>query len=146
MLLQSAATVLPLGEAESIRVADLDGDGFDDFVVNVKGRGETHDLFVAIMDGVGEALWQDPRTVLLWTAAAFIANPVLQGLGAAFFAASGRKAGVTLGLLSGNRNMGLVLASLPPGADESIVLFFALAQIPMYTLPALLRPLYRAIL
>jgi BASS family bile acid:Na+ symporter len=101
---------------------------------------------IAIMDGVGETLWQDPRTVLLWTAAAFIANPVLQGLGAAFFAASGRKAGVTLGLLSGNRNMGLVLASLPPGADEGIVLFFALAQIPMYTLPALLRPVYRAIM
>jgi BASS family bile acid:Na+ symporter len=101
---------------------------------------------VAIMDGVSEALWQRPQMVLVWTAAAFIANPVLQGLGAIFFAASGRKVGVTLGLLSGNRNMGLVLASLPPDADEGIFLFFALAQIPMYTLPALLRPVYRAIM
>lgn len=101
---------------------------------------------VAIMDGVSEALWQHPRTVLVWTAAAFVANLLLQGLSALCFAAKGRKVGLTMGLLSGNRNMGLVLASLPPGANDQIVLFFALAQLPVYTLPALLRPIYRAIL
>ena len=101
---------------------------------------------VAIMDGVSEALWQHPRTVFVWTVAAFVANLLLQSLGALCFAATGRKVGLTLGLLSGNRNMGLILASLPPSANHEIVLFFALAQLPIYLLPALLRPVYRAIL
>jgi BASS family bile acid:Na+ symporter len=39
--------------------------------------------------------------------------------------------------------MGLLLAALPAGVDPDIALFFALAQIPMYVLPALIRPLVR---
>jgi BASS family bile acid:Na+ symporter len=101
---------------------------------------------VAIMDGVSETLWQHPQTVGMWTVAAFAINLLLQSLGALCFAATGRKVGLTLGLLSGNRNMGLVLASLPPSTNHEIVLFFALAQLPVYLLPALLRPVYRAIL
>ena len=39
--------------------------------------------------------------------------------------------------------MGLVLVALEGKASFEVTVFFALAQIPMYTLPALLEPLYR---
>ena len=99
---------------------------------------------VAIMDGVTEAIFARPWTVGLWLAAAFVANPMLQALGAACFAWLGRRRALTIGLATGNCNMGLLLAALPPGSDFDVVLYFALAQLPMYMLPALLSPLYRA--
>ena len=103
-------------------------------------------IAVAIMDGVTETSLRQPGMVVLWIAAAFIANPVLQLLGALVFACLGRRKALTLGLASGNRNMALILATLPAEADSGIFLFFAVAQLPMYTLPALLRPLYLRLL
>ena len=35
------------------------------------------------------------------------------------------------------------LAVLPAGADPDIALFFALGQLPMYIMPAILAPLFR---
>ncbi|WP_420349811.1 hypothetical protein [Pelagibius sp.] len=101
---------------------------------------------VAIMDGVTETLLRDPATVGLWLLAAFIANPALQLLGTLAFCWLGRRAALTVGLVSGNCNMGLLLAAFPPGTDFGIVLYFAVAQLPMYMLPALLAPLYRRVL
>jgi BASS family bile acid:Na+ symporter len=101
---------------------------------------------VAIMDGVSETIGTRPGTVLVWVAAAFVANPLLQGLGGLCFAAAGKRPALTLGLLSGNRNMGLIFAALPPGADRDVLLFFALAQLPMYMLPAIAKPVYRMLL
>ena len=98
---------------------------------------------VAIMDGVTATLAARPQVVALWLAAAFIANPALQVAGTLAFAWLGRRRALTVGLVSGNCNMGLLLAAFPPGADPDVVLYFAVAQLPMYMLPALLRPLYR---
>jgi BASS family bile acid:Na+ symporter len=98
---------------------------------------------VAIMDGVTAALVERPATVALWLIAAFIANPALQFAGALAFSWLGRRRALTVGLVSGNCNMGLLLAAFPPGTDFDVVLYFAVAQLPMYMLPALLLPLYR---
>jgi len=110
-------------------------------------------LAVAVMDGVTDTLVQQPEIVVLWLAAAFVANPLLQALSAAAFFWLSRRQALTMGLLAGNRNMILLLATLPAGAGSlpresafGILLFFALAQFPMYTLPALQRPLYRRFL
>lgn len=101
---------------------------------------------VAIMDGVTATALQRPGTVALWILAAFVANPALQLVTALAFARFGRRLALTAGLLAGNCNMGLLLAALPAEADYDVTLFFALAQLPMYMLPALLRPLYRRLL
>jgi len=101
---------------------------------------------IGIMAGVTDRILAEPATALLWLAAAWLANPLLQLLGAACFWRLGRRRALTLGLTSGNRNMGLLLAALPAGVDPGIALFFALAQIPMYLLPALARPLVRRLL
>ncbi|MGH6946637.1 MAG: hypothetical protein ACREDZ_04860 [Kiloniellales bacterium] len=101
---------------------------------------------IAIMDGVTAAAIADPGKVALWVAAAFLANPALQLLGALAFGWLGKRRALTVGLITGNCNMGLLLAALPPGEDLDVALYFAVAQLPMYMLPALLLPLYRRIL
>jgi bile acid:Na+ symporter, BASS family len=98
---------------------------------------------VAIMDGVTATLAARPGVVALWLLASFIANPALQIAGTIAFAWLGRRRALTIGLVSGNCNMGLLLAAFPPGTDADVVLYFAVAQLPMYMLPALLLPLYR---
>ncbi|MGF1629635.1 MAG: hypothetical protein ACFCUT_09205 [Kiloniellaceae bacterium] len=98
---------------------------------------------VAIMDGVTATLAERPATVALWLLAAFIANPTLQIAGALTFAWLGRRRALTVGLVSGNCNMGLLLAAFPPATDYDVVLYFAVAQLPMYMLPAVLLPIYR---
>ncbi|MEM7172950.1 MAG: hypothetical protein AAF530_22505 [Pseudomonadota bacterium] len=101
---------------------------------------------VAIMDGVTDTLIARPAVFWGWTLAAFLANPLLQIMGAAVFWRLGGKRALTTALLTGNCNMGLVLAALPPDADPDIGLYFAVAQFPMFMLPAMLVPLYRALL
>jgi len=98
---------------------------------------------VAIMDGVTATLSTRPLVVALWLLVAFIANPALQLAGALAFSWLGRRRALTVGLVSGNCNMGLLLAAFPPGTDKDVVLYFAVAQLPMYMLPAILLPLYR---
>jgi len=98
---------------------------------------------VAIMDGVTATLIERPMTVALWLLAAFIANPALQIAGTLAFWWLGRRRALTVGLVSGNCNMGLLLAAFPPGTDFDVVLYFAVAQLPMYMLPAVMLPLYR---
>jgi bile acid:Na+ symporter, BASS family len=101
---------------------------------------------VAIMDGVTATLAARPGTVALWLLAAFIANPALQAAGTLAFAWLGRRRALTIGLVSGNCNMGLLLAAFPPSTDVDVALYFAVAQLPMYMLPAILLPLYRRLM
>lgn len=101
---------------------------------------------IAIMDGVTGVLMARPGYVLTCLAVAFAANLALQAAAAALFLKVGRLGALSIGLMSGNRNMGMVLAVLADRADFDVVVFFAMAQVPMYTLPALLLPLYRRLL
>ena len=87
-----------------------------------------------------------PGIVALWLFVSFIANPALQMVTILIFWSLGRRLAFTAGLLAGNCNMGLLLAALPASADYDVVLYFAIAQIPMYVLPALTKPIYRRLL
>ena len=100
---------------------------------------------VAIMDGITAAFLARPGYVLGTLAAAFAANLVLQAAGTLAFLRLGMRRALTIGLMTGNCNMGLVLVALADEASFDTVMFFALGQIPMYMLPALLMPLYRRI-
>ncbi len=101
---------------------------------------------IAIMDGVTYAAFERPGIVALWALAAFIANPLLQLLGILAFSWLGLRKALSVGLLSGNCNMGLLLAALPAERDADVLLFFAVAQLPMYMLPIVMVPLYRRLL
>ncbi len=79
-----------------------------------------------------------PRSI-----AAYAFNLALQVAGYLAFRHLGRREALSVALVSGNCNMGLVLVALEGKASFEVTVFFALAQIPMYTLPALLTRLYR---
>lgn len=100
----------------------------------------------AIMAGVTEFLLQRPGYVLLTAATAFLANASLQVAGALAFYKTGRREALTIGLMTGNCNMGLVLATLADRADMDIVVFFAIGQLPMYMLPIVVLPIYRRLI
>ncbi len=98
---------------------------------------------IAIMDGITAAVIERPGAVVETLVAAFIANIALQLMGTLAFWRLGARRALTIGLLTGNCNMGIVLVALADRADFDTVMFFALGQIPMYILPAILGPLYR---
>lgn len=98
---------------------------------------------IAIMDGVTALLLADPVRIGMIIMLAFGANAILQIIGFTVFRSIGWRDAMTLGFVGGNRNMGLILAVLPAGIDPDIVLYFALAQFPMYVYPAILKPLVR---
>lgn len=98
---------------------------------------------IAIMQGVGALVVTDPGALLGLVLIAFVANVLLQLCGLAITAVRGRDVSLTVGFASGNRNMGLLLAVLPPDTSTDTLVFFALAQFPIYILPVLLAPAYR---
>jgi BASS family bile acid:Na+ symporter len=97
---------------------------------------------VAIMDGVGHAALERPGYVAATLIAAFAANVGMQLAGFFAFAWMAKKQALAVALLSGNRNMGLLLAALGAAADFDVVLYLALGQIPVFLTP-LARPIYR---
>jgi BASS family bile acid:Na+ symporter len=103
-------------------------------------------FILAIMDGVTAVALLRPGYVALVTLAAFIANVTLQALGALVALKLGLRQALTVGFMTGNCNMGLVMVALADKADFDVIVFFAMAQLPMYMLPALLTPVYRRLL
>lgn len=97
---------------------------------------------LAIMDGVTAYAFARPGYVALAIVAAYAFNLLLQAAGALAFRGLGPRRAATVALLVGNCNMGLVLVALADRASFEVTVFFALGQLPMYTLPALLAPLY----
>ena len=98
---------------------------------------------LAIMEGVTVYAFERPGYVATALVAAFVFNLGLQAAGYVAFRRLGRREALTVALVSGNCNMGLVLVALQGKASFDVIVFFALAQIPMYTLPALMARAYR---
>ncbi|HVF63812.1 MAG TPA: hypothetical protein VNE58_07455 [Casimicrobiaceae bacterium] len=101
---------------------------------------------LAIMDGVTAYAIANPAYVVIALVAAYAFNLGLQAAGYFAFRHLGRREALSVALVSGNCNMGLVLVALEGRASFEVIVFFALAQIPMYTLPALLVRSYRRLL
>lgn len=99
-------------------------------------------FLLPISDGVAEEIWADPGLALRLAGLALMlnlgGNLLVRSVALRFFAPGRAKA---LGLAFGNRNIGLLLAALPP--DPVFSLFVALAQIPIYASPLILRFLDR---
>ena len=100
-------------------------------------------FIVALMDGVAASTLADPMHVFALTALAFAIALGLAGLTALIFWRSGLMAALALGFSSGSRNMGLMLAAAAGAAPDLTWLYFALAQLPIFLLPQLLKPLVR---
>lgn len=96
----------------------------------------------AIMDGVTALLFQEPLKIAGIAALAFGVNLLMQAATLPLLRWGKGEVGPTLMMMSGNKNMGLLVAALGGLVDPLIFLFFALAQLPIYTLPSLMQPIY----
>ena len=95
----------------------------------------------AVMENVGSRFLSDPWDMVGLTALAFAVNFAVLGLSALIFAPAGRERAFLIGLVSSQRNMGLMLAATGGAVPDFTWLYFALAQFPLYLAPLLLTPL-----
>ncbi len=98
---------------------------------------------VAAMDGVTDHFRADPLLVIELTGLAFALALGLIAITALVFSSAGRARAFAIGLIAGNRNVGLMLAATGFVVPDMAWLYFALAQFPIYLLPHLLKPLAR---
>ena len=95
---------------------------------------------VAVMDGVIAHAIAAPRVLLGLLALAFATSLGLGAVTTLVFWRTGRIAALTLGFSAGLRNMGVVFAATGGALPELAWLYLAMAQFPVYLLPALLKP------
>jgi BASS family bile acid:Na+ symporter len=100
---------------------------------------------VGLMDGVLASIISEPLKVLGLTLLSFALSFGLMALTATVFARLGMGQALALGLAAGNRNMGLMLAAAGAAVPELTWLYFAIAQLPIYLMPAMLKPLARRV-
>jgi len=96
---------------------------------------------VAAMDGVTDHFFSQPLLVAELTALAFALALGLITLTALVFLRAGSARALAIGLIAGNRNIGLMMAATGFLVPDVAWLYFALAQFPIYLLPHLLKPL-----
>ncbi len=98
---------------------------------------------IAVMDGVTARLLSDPAFIGQLMLAACVATIVLHAAGFVLFRRAGIATAYCAALLSGNRNMGLMLVVTAGTAGEAFSLYVGITQIPMYFAPLALGPLLR---
>jgi BASS family bile acid:Na+ symporter len=98
---------------------------------------------IAVMDGMQAHLRERPGEVLLYAAVTFGATLVQQAVATVAFLWLGRVDALTTGLVTGNKNMAIIWANLGVAAPPEVMLYFAVIQLPIFILPAALRPVYR---
>ena len=98
---------------------------------------------VALMDGLLASIMSEPLKVLGLTLLSFVLSLGLAALTAFVFSRLGMGQALALGLAAGNRNMGLMLAAAGAAVPDLTWLYFAVAQFPIYLMPAMLKPLAR---
>ena len=100
---------------------------------------------IAIMDGLASRLIAEPGFVLFVIALSFMVYTglliVMMTVLAITVPQWGRRLKLSVGLASGARNLGVILAVMPANADPNMLLYFAAGQFPIYIMPAVLRPI-----
>jgi hypothetical protein len=105
-------------------------------------------LFVfaaALMESASAKLFTDPGLVLALLALSFAVTFGLMAITALLLWPAGAVRALSLGMASGTRNMGLMLAAAS-GVSDVVWLYFAVAQFPIYFAPQIMSPLVSRIL
>jgi hypothetical protein len=100
---------------------------------------------VALMGTVTDQFLTRPGFVLALLGLSFLLTFGLMAITSLVFWKAGPKRALALGLSSGTRNMGLMLAAASSVSDV-VWLYFAVAQFPIYFAPQLLYPLVSRLL
>jgi len=98
---------------------------------------------IAVMDGVTDRLLREPAFIGMLLALACAATALLHVAGYLLFRRAGVASGYAAAIMSGNRNMGLMLVVTAGTAGEAFSLYVGIAQVPMYFAPLLLAPFLR---
>jgi BASS family bile acid:Na+ symporter len=98
---------------------------------------------IAAMEGVPRNVMADPLFALALLGLIFVLAGAMIGLSVLVFLRAGLDRGLVIGLLAGFRNIGVVMAAVGTSLPEVAWFYFALAQFPIFLLPALLQPLAR---
>jgi len=98
---------------------------------------------IAAMDGAMDHFRADPILVVKLTALAFLLALTSIAVTAIVFKRAGRARAFAIGLIAGNRNVGLMLAATGFAIPDIAWLYFTVAQFPIYLLPHLLKPIAR---
>jgi hypothetical protein len=96
---------------------------------------------VAAMDGVTDHFRAEPLLVIKLATLAFALALGSIALTALIFLRAGRARALAIGLIAGNRNIGLMMAAMGFVVPDIAWLYFGLAQFPIYLLPHLLKRL-----
>lgn len=130
-----AVVIRRLAGAEAIRRRKEAIDGFNIVMLLV--------FVAAIMGGVVGQTLAEPGLVLGLTAFSFALCFGGLGLTMVLFLRAGRERAFAVGLMTTQRNLGLMLAATGGVLPDRVWLYFALAQFPIYLAPYLLTPLAR---
>lgn len=95
---------------------------------------------VATMAGIPAQIAADVPVAVLCLVLAFACNLALQASGAVLLPGTLPQR-LTVGLILGNRNVGLVWSALGAAASPRMALYFAATQFPIYILPRLIEAL-----
>ena len=98
---------------------------------------------VAAMDRVPEYVMADPLVALGLLAMIATVTALLAGVSMLVFMRRGIGPGLVIGLLGAFRNLGVVMAAIGATLPEIAWFYFALAQFPIYIMPALLKHLVK---
>jgi len=96
---------------------------------------------IAAMESVPRNVAADPLFALELLAGIIALSLALIGTSVLVFLRAGLDRGLAIGLQSGFRNIGLVMAALGTTLPDLAWFYFAMVQFPIYVLPAVLQPL-----
>jgi BASS family bile acid:Na+ symporter len=96
---------------------------------------------IGAMHGMQQHVFGEPVRALLLLGLAFIGNAGMQALGALLFVSLGRVRAMTVGLVTGNRNVTLVWAATGPFvvSHPDVELFLAMSVFPIFMLPVAMQ-------
>ena len=98
---------------------------------------------IPLMDGLTARLVAEPGHMFFLIALSFLVYVGFMLAGASVFWVFWRedRPALSAGLLSGCRNLGIIIAVPPDDAPAELMTFFALAQFPLYIMPSLTKPM-----
>jgi predicted Na+-dependent transporter len=98
---------------------------------------------IGAMHGMQRHVLGEPVRALLLLGLAFLGNAGMQALGALIFMPLGRVRAMTVGLVTGNRNVTLVWAATGPflASHPDVELFLAMSVFPIFMLPVVMQRL-----
>ncbi len=95
---------------------------------------------VAAMQGVPHRVMEDPYLALGLLALVVVVTCALAGLSLIAFLPAGANRGLVIALLAAFRNLAVIMAAVGAALPDEAWLYFALAQFPIFLMPALLKP------